>query len=133
MSDFRFVPKKMILYFHEILIKRYGGNPGLRDEALLDSALEQPRQTFDGKLLHGSIYHAAAAYGYHLCGNHPFIDGNKRIAFVTMDVFLQQNGLEIIASEKEAYEMMALLSNGDLSKEELTQWLEKHTRRGTET
>ena len=69
----------------------------------------------------------AAAYGYHLCNNHPFIDGNKRIALVAMDIFLQINGFEIVASEKETYKTMIRLSSGELSKNDLTNRLQNNT------
>ena len=127
MNDIKFIPKDIILFFHEQLIKIYGGSTGIRDENLLDSALEQPKATYQGKYLHGSLLKMAAAYGYHLCNNHPFIDENKRIAFVAMDTFLQRNNLEITASEKEAYKMMIQVSSGNLSKDELTLWLENNT------
>ena len=68
-----------------------------------------------------------AAYGYHLCNNHPFIDGNKRIALIAMDIFLQRNGFEIVASEKETYKTMIRLSSGELSKTDLTNWLQNNT------
>ena len=127
MNDIEFIPKDIILFFHEQLVEIYGGNFGIRDENLLDSALEQPKATYQGEYLHDSLIKMAAAYGYHLCNNHPFIDGNKRIAFVAMDTFLQKNGLEITASEKEAYKMMIQVSSGQLSKKELTLWLENNT------
>ena len=62
-----------------------------------------PKMTYDGKLLHQTVFEISAAYGFHLCNNHPFIDGNKRIALVIMGTFLQKNGYEITSSEKEAY------------------------------
>ncbi|MFW5790371.1 MAG: type II toxin-antitoxin system death-on-curing family toxin [Bacillota bacterium] len=127
MNDIKFIPKDIILFFHEQLIKIYSGSTDIRDENLLDSALEQPKVTYQGKYLHGSLLKMAAAYGYHLCNNHPFIDGNKRIAFVAMDTFLQRNNLEITASEKEAYKMMIQVSSGNLSKDELTLCLENNT------
>ncbi|ADQ14657.1 type II toxin-antitoxin system death-on-curing family toxin [Halanaerobium hydrogeniformans] len=127
MNDIIFIPKDIILFFHEQLVKIYGGSMGIRDENLLNSALEQPKTTYQGEYLHDSLLKMAAAYGYHLCNNHPFIDGNKRIAFVAMDTFLQKNGLEITASEKEAYKMMIQVSSGQLSKKELTLWLENNT------
>jgi len=127
MNDIKFIPKDIILFFHEQLVKIYGGSFDIRDENLLDSALEQPKATYQGEYLHDSLLKMAAAYGYHLCNNHPFIDGNKRIAFVAMDTFLQKNGLEITASEKEAYKMMIQVSSGQLSKKELTLWLENNT------
>ena len=127
MKNITFIPKNIILYFYEQLIQTYGGTFGIRDEKLLDSALEQPRATYEGKYLHDSLFKMAAAYGYHLCNNHPFVDGNKRIALVTMDVFLQKNGYEITASEKETYKIMIQLSAGQLSKNDLTTWLENNT------
>ena len=123
MKKINFIPKADILHFHHQLIQIYGGSYGIRDEKLLDSALEQPKTTYDGRYLHDTLTSMAAAYGYHLCNNHPFIDGNKRIALVAMDTFLQQNGFEITASEKEAYKIMVQLSTGQLTKSELTKWL----------
>jgi death-on-curing protein len=123
MSNIIFMPKNVIIYFHEQLILNYGGSHGLRDENLLDSALEQPKATFGEKYLHDSIMKMAAAYGYHLCNNHPFIDGNKRIALVAMDIFLQRNGFEIIASEKDIFNLIMELASGNLSKESLANWL----------
>jgi len=127
MKNIKFVPKNIILYFHEQLIQNYGGQHGIRDNKLLESAIKQPKSTFEGKYLHDSIMKMAAAYGYHLCNNHLFIDGNKRIVLVTMDVFLQRNGYQINASEKETYKIMMQLSSGQLSKKDLTAWLETNT------
>ncbi len=126
MSEIKFIPKNIVLYFHKQLIKDYGGSSGIRDENLLDSALEQPKATYNGEYLHDSLMKMAAAYGYHLCNNHPFVDGNKRIVFVAMDTFLQMNNFEITASEKEAYKMMIQVSSGQLSKKELVLWLEEN-------
>ncbi|MCK8816738.1 type II toxin-antitoxin system death-on-curing family toxin [Natroniella sulfidigena] len=127
MKDIIFIPKQIILHFHKQLIQLYGGSTGIRDEELLDSALEQPKATFDESYLHNSIFKMASAYGFHLCKNHPFIDGNKRIALVAMDTFLQKNGYEITASEKETYKIIIALSSGEISKEELTKWLKQNT------
>lgn len=124
MNAFVFIPKHVIIHFHEQIISLYGGVTGIRDEGLLDSALEQPKAMFAGSYLHDSLAIMAAAYGFHICKNHPFIDGNKRIALVAMDTFLQNNGYEVTASEKEIYNIMIRLASGDLSKEELTVWLE---------
>ena len=126
MNKIVFIPKQIIIYFHEQLIDLYGGTLGLRDEGLLDSALEQPKAMFGGSYLHDSLAKMAAAYGFHLCKNHPFIDGNKRIALVAVDTFLQKNGYEISASEKDVYEVMIKLSAGDITKAEFTCWLESN-------
>ena len=85
--------------------------------------------TFGGKEVHKTLFEKAAAYGYHVCKNHPFIDGNKRVAFVLMDVFLQKNGREITAAEDEAYLMMMSLASGKLSKVQLASWLKEHSAR----
>jgi death-on-curing protein len=122
-----FAPEELVLTIHADLLQRYGGEPGLRDRGLLESALAQPRMTFGGKEVHKTVFDKAAAYGFHVCNNHPFIDGNKRVAFVLMDVFLQKNGREIVSSEEEAYALMMLLSSGKLSKAQLASWLKEHT------
>ncbi len=127
MKNIIFIPKELILYFYDQLIQTYGGTYGIRNEKLLDSALEQVKATYEGNYLHDTLMKMAAAYGYHLCNNHPFVDGNKRIALVAMDVFLQRNGFEIVASEKETYKIMIQLSSGSLSKKDLTTWLENNT------
>lgn len=80
-----------------------------------------------GKYLHDTLIKMAAAYGFHLYNNHPFVDGNKRIALVAMDVFLQRNGLKITASEKETYKVMIKLAAGKLNKNQLVKWLEHNT------
>mgnify|MGYP006308839525 CR=1 FL=1 len=127
MKNIIFLPKEVILFFHEQLIQTYGGTYGIRDEKLLDSALEQPKTTFEDKYLHDTLIKMAAAYGFHLCNNHPFVDGNKRISLVAMDVFLQRNGFEIIASEKDTYKMMINLSTGKFTKNQLIEWLNNNT------
>lgn len=132
MKSITFIPKELIIYFYDQLVQNYGGAYGIRDEKLLDSALEQPKATYGGNYLHDTLMKMAAAYGYHLCNNHPFVDGNKRIALIAMDVFLQRNGFEIVATEKEAYQIMILLSSGRLSKNNLVTWLENNTSPLTE-
>jgi death on curing protein len=124
MNETKFIPKHIVIYFHEQLIGLYGGTLGIRDEGLLDSALEQPGAMFAGSYLHDSLVKMAAAYGFHICKNHPFIDGNKRVALVAMDTFLHQNNYDITASEKEVYEVIIKLASGNLTKAELTSWLE---------
>jgi death-on-curing protein len=126
MSQFRFIKKEIVLFFHQQLIKEYGGLNGIRDEGLLDSALAQPHMTISGDYVHKDIFEMAAAYGYHLCNNHPFLDGNKRVALVVMDTFLQVNGWDLIADEKSMYQIMLQLAESQLTKLELAEWLRKH-------
>lgn len=125
----KFVPIDIILAFHEDLLRRYGGSGGIRDRNLLESAIGQHKATFAGKYLHRTLFDKAAACGFHLARNHPFLDGNKRIAFVVMDIFLSRNGWELVASEEEAYAMMMDVAQGQLAKPALSAWLKKHSRR----
>lgn len=125
----QYIPEELVLTIHADLLQRYGGQPGLRDRGLLQSALAQPRMSVGRKEVHKTLFEKTAAYGYHVCNNHPFIDGNKRVAFVLMDLFLQKNGREITAAEEEAYSMMKLLASGKLSKAQLASWLKGHSTR----
>ncbi len=125
----RFVQEELVMIIHSDLLQRYGGRAGLRDLAVLESALAQPRITVGQKFVHKSLFDKAAACGFHLCRNHPFIDGNKRVAFVLMDLFLQGNGWEIVANEEDAYSLMIDLSSGKVSKAQLSSWLKNHSAR----
>lgn len=110
---------------HAAQIKRFGGSPGIRDEGLLESALAQPQATFAAQLLHSSIHEQAAAYLYHLAMNHPFIDGNKRTAFATMDSFLRVNGYALNISKEEAYTLVIQVVQGEIDKVQLSEQLRK--------
>ena len=123
----QFIPEEIVLIIHTDLLQRYGGGAGIRDKGLLESAIAQPKITVGGKYANKTIFDKAAAYGFHICMNHPFIDGNKRVAFALMDIFLQKNGWEITAGEEEAYSMMMSLASGKLSKSELSSWLKKRS------
>lgn len=115
--------RRFVVAYHARLIDLFGGSHGLRDALLLDSALAQPQATFDGVPLHGDVWAAAAAYGFHLSRNHPFVDGNKRIAAVAMGAFLEVNGAPLRADEVELYEAMIALAEGRLTKPALADWL----------
>jgi len=114
----------VVLAIHDDQIRLYGGIYGIRDEGMLDAAIQMPRATFDGEFLHPTIYHMAAAYGFHLSQNHPFLDGNKRVAGMTMLTFLKLNGYEPIASELDYYQTIMAVASGLMSKEQLARWLE---------
>jgi death-on-curing protein len=94
----------------------------------LKSALAQAQMTIDGEYLHRDIFEMAAAYGYHICQNHAFIDGNKRLALVAIDTFLQMNGWELIADEKETYITILYLAAGELNKQQLSKWIREHVQ-----
>lgn len=100
-------------------IRRYGGAYGLRDPALLSSALAMPGSSFEGKYLHRDLFDQAAAYAFHVCQNHPFIDGNKRTALATALVFLSLNGIELDDPKEELYDLMMKVAKGKAAKPEI--------------
>jgi len=120
----RFLPESIVMAIHDDQIRLYGGLYGMRDASALDSALHMPQAQFGGEFLHPTILHMAAAYGFHLSQNHPFLDGNKRTAGMVMFTFLQLNGLKPIATEAEYYDTMMAIASGQMSKELLADWLQ---------
>jgi death-on-curing protein len=86
-----------VIYIHELLIKRFNGSEGIRDIGLLESALARPFQTFDGADLYPDVIEKAAALIQSLLNNHPFVDGNKRIGYVIMRLFIIESGNDILA------------------------------------
>src|SRR6266516_3776622 len=123
----RFLPEAIVLTIHDDQIRLYGGRYGVRDAAALDSALHTPQAQFGGQFLHSTIFEMAAAYGFHLCQNHPFVDGNKRTAGMVMFTFLHLNGLEPTTTEIDYYQTMMTVANGHMSKEQLADWLQAAT------
>ncbi len=119
----RFLPEAVVMAIHDDQIRLYGGAYGVRDISALDAALHMPQVQFGGEFLHTTIFEMAAAYGFHLCQNHPFLDGNKRAAGMAMFTFLQLNGLEPHASEPDYYAVMMSVASGQMSKEQLADWL----------
>jgi death-on-curing protein len=108
------------------LVREHGGMPGLRDEHLLEAALARPRQRL-AYAPDADLAELAASYGHGLARNHPFHDGNKRIAFVTMAVFLELNGVELAATEGEVVTAMVALAAGELDEDGLAAWLRAKT------
>ena len=125
-----YLSKAFVVAYQARLIDLFGGSHGLRDEGLLDSALAQPRATFDGVLLHQDIWEAAAAYAFHIARNHAFVDGNKRIAAVAMGAFLGVNGAPLRVDEAILYDRIIALAEGRMSKQQLTAWLRETAPRG---
>jgi death-on-curing protein len=110
-----------VLEIHEQQIERYGGSLGLRDAAGLESAVATPQATFGGEFLHTSIPAMAAAYLFHLCQNHAFIDGNKRVGANAAITFLLMNNWEPTFDEEELVDFVLSIATGELSKAELTE------------
>lgn len=123
----RFLNKKTILAFHKDQVETYGGSQGIRDEGLLESALSQPQVSFGGEYIHKSIFEMAAAYGFHICQNHPFYDGNKRTALIAMYTFLYVNGYRLQADKKSLFAIVIDLASGKVEKKDLAEYLKKHS------
>ena len=126
MKEPRWISVTLILAVHADQIKEHGGSPGVRDKGLLDSALSRPRNRFayDSD---SDLCDLAASYGFGIARNHPFIDGNKRVAFQAMYLFLGLNGLRIDAPEEEVVALMLTLARSELDESDLAAWLKDHT------
>lgn len=118
--------KEQILMLHSQLIEEYGGSDGVRDYNLLDSALENPFQSFGGEELYPTLQAKAARLGYGLIKNHCMIDGNKRIGTHAMLVFLAINSIELDYTQKELYETILAIADGSLECECLLKWILEH-------
>ena len=122
----RWVDRLVVEAVHLDLIRAFGGMPGLRDEHALEAALARPRQYLAYEP-EADLLTLAAAYAHGLATNHPFVDGNKRIAFLTMAVFLGLNGVDLAATESEALTMMLDLASGAADVGRLEGWLRTRT------
>jgi death-on-curing protein len=113
---------ELVLAIHQTLLAEHGGLPGVRDPALLDSALARPQQraAYDDET---SIFDLAASYSFGLAQNHPFADGNKRIALTVAAVFLELNGFSLDAPEPETVLMYQQLAAGNITELELANWI----------
>ncbi len=109
-------------------IECYGGTEGLRDSGLLASALAMPAATYGGELLHSTLFEMAAAYLFHLCNNHPFLDGNKRTALAACLAFLWLNDLDVVAEPDEIAELVLGVAAGNLGKAQVAVYLEERSR-----
>src|SRR5260370_5036869 len=117
-----------VLEIHEQQIERYGGSCGIRDAAGLESAIATPQATFDEEFLHRSIPAMAAAYLFHLCQNHAFIDGNKRAGANAAITFLLMNDWELTFDEDELVDLVLAVASGLVEKPELIQIFEYRCR-----
>lgn len=117
-----------VLEIHEQQIERYGGSAGLRDPAGLESAVATPQMTFGGEFLHPSIPAMAAAYLFHLCQNHAFIDGNKRVGANAAITFLLMNDWDATFGEEELVDLVLSVASGRLNKQELMGIFESRCR-----
>ena len=113
-----------VLELHRRIIRYSGGSLGIRDLNAVESAIAQPRMTFDGEDLYPTIVAKAAALGFSLIQNHPFIDGNKRIGHAAMETFLILNGFEIHAPVDEQEQIILSVASGTLERAQFLEWLQ---------
>ena len=118
--------KSQILLIHDQLISETGGSSGLRDEGMLDSALNAPFQTFGGEDVYPSLQKKAARLCFGLVKNHPFVDGNKRIGAHAMLVFLALNGIELQHTHSELSDVILHLAAGEIEATDLLRWILAH-------
>ena len=123
----RYLSIEEVLFIHEDQIANYGGSADIRDRKLLESAITQPAATFDSNELHPGVFDKAAAYLFHICGNHPFVDGNKRTSLATALVFLELNGVIIEDPDQELYQIVMQVATGSSSKEIIASALRRLT------
>lgn len=118
-----------VLAIHESVIHQYGGSLGVRDLALLQSALGMPEATFGGDYLHADIPSMAAAYCFHLVANHPFVDGNKRVGAAAASVFLEMNGWNLAAEQMVFADVVLSVASGRADKQTALTFFKQHARR----
>ena len=118
--------KNQVLKLHEQLIIRSGGEHGVRDETLLDSALAAPFQGFAGQELYPTIQAKAARLAYGIIRNHPMVDGNKRLGTHLMLIFLDMNGIELDYGAKETEALILGIAAGEVTLEQLLEWVIDH-------
>jgi death-on-curing family protein len=122
----RYLTLGEVVELHWQLLQQSGGGSGIRDLGLLESALAQPAASFGGADLHSTPVEKAAALGFSLVANHPFIDGNKRIGHAAMEVLLLLNGYELRSSVDEQERLMLDVASGVIDRDGLARWLNQH-------
>lgn len=128
MKQPKWLRKDTIIAVHQKTLREQGGRPGIRDEGLLESALARPLNVYE-YVDKPSLFQLAATYGFGIASNHPFIDGNKRVAFYASAGFLRLNGLHLDATETDAAVTFLGLAAGELDEQELAAWLQENSEK----
>ena len=122
----RWLTRRMLDAIHADQIRQHGGSPGVRDGGLIDSALARPRNRLAYEE-HADLAELAASYAAGLARNHGYIDGNKRVAFMALYVFLGLNGKRLVADEADVVQVMLRVATGEMDEQHLASWLRSHT------
>jgi death-on-curing protein len=122
----RYLALTEVLDLHRRVMEQSGGATGLRDLGLLEAAIAQPRQAFGGVDLYPTLAAKAAALGFSIIQNHPFIDGNKRVGHAALEVMLLLNGAELNATVDEGEQIILAVASGHADRAVLTRWVEAH-------
>ena len=117
------ISQEKALLLHRIMTAETGGDPNLRDGALLDSALESAFQTFGGEELYPTVEEKGARMGYSLIANHAFVDGNKRIGMYILLIFLEINGIRLHPTVEDVARVGLAVASGEMGYEELLDWI----------
>lgn len=125
----KYLTPKDVLLLHDLAIEAAGGSHGLRDVGLLESAVARPQSSFGGEDLYPTIFLKAGALVHSLLRNHPFVDGNKRTSMYAAMTFLELNGYQFLAEQKEIVEFALKIENTRLSVEDIATWLKEHTKK----
>lgn len=125
----RYLTVGEVLDIYRRVMQQSGGLVGIRDLGGLESAIAQPRMTFGGLDLYPTLIEKAAALGFSLIQNHPFLDGNKRTGHASMEIFLVLNGHQIKASVDEQVEIILQVASGAINRETFSEWLGSHIER----
>lgn len=127
MNEPVWLDRRAIIAFHAESLAEHGGSSGIRDEGLLDSALARPKNQF-AYATELDVATLAAAYGFGLAKNHPFVDGNKRIAFIATATFLRLNGYRLNSTRLDEIQTMLAVAAGGPSEKDFAIWIRLHTR-----
>jgi death-on-curing protein len=127
-DELEFLDVEDVIELHAAQLQEYGGSAGLRDRGLLESAVAQPQSSFGGQLAHDGLFAMAAAYLFHIVGNHPFVDGNKRAGLLAALVFMDMNGISIDHASAALYELTMGVAEGRTDKRAVAAELERIAR-----
>lgn len=129
MDECAFLDVEDVIDIHQDQIAEHGGSAGIRDMGLLEWAVAMPATRYLGEYTHRTVFEMAGAYLFHLSRNHPFLDGNKRVAAAAAETFLLINGIEMWADEPEYSEFVLAVARGDVAKQDVAEFYECNSRK----